>query len=228
MIKTDISHSISIFLELFRKGLTLVDNDYFGLHWWNESMLNEHLSQDETEDRKVLTDYLDRYGERVFCYELYHQVRTLMDCHTKICPETFKELRLQSELKKEHIDEIVAKYFSVKDLDSEYIPDFLLHTPKNFDRQGLIIEVKTNPKLTFSGMKDDLLKIQQFISSYSFDSGIFLTINTNPKKISNIINEKDSKDWLRQNITTPSKITIMCKKKNDVELLELTIEQILS
>jgi len=219
---------IQIFLDFFRQALTLVHNDYYGLHWRNESMLNAVLGQAETEQRQVLQKYLDRYGERVFCYELYHQIRTLMDDHSRNHPDTFRNLNLQSELKKDYIGQIVKEFYGVQALDSEYIPDFLLHTPGNFENQHLIIEVKSNPKLTFSGMTDDLLKIQQFINRYQYERGTFLTININPNKISRILLEQESKDWFRQHINTPERIHIMCKKKNDVALYETTIDQLLT
>jgi hypothetical protein len=220
--------TIQIFLDFFRHALTRVNNDYYGLNWWNESMLNAVIGPEQNEQRTILQEYLERYGERVFCYELYHQVRTLMDEHAQNHPHTFRNIKLQSELKKDYIGQIVADYFGVQALDSEYIPDFLLHSPGNFDNQHLIIEVKSNPKLAFSGMTDDLLKIQQFINRYQYEKGVFLTINTNPKRISSTLVLDTTKDWFRHNINTPDKIHIMCKKKNDVDLYEQTIEQILA
>ena len=217
---------IHIFLEFFRQSLTLVHNDYYGLHWWNESMLNAVIGQTDTEQRRVLQQYLDRYGERVFCYELYHQIRTLMDGHSRIHPETFRDLKLHGELKKDYIGQIAQDYYQAQALDSEYIPDFLLHTPGNFDNQHLIIEIKSNPKLSFSGMTNDLQKIQQFIDRYNYERGVFLTINTNPERVANFLALDATKSWFRDNIRTPDRIHIMCKKKNDVDLYERTIDQL--
>ena len=218
--------AIEIFQDYLRKALTMVHNDYYGLHHWNEPMLNAVMGDTNSENKAVIQEYLDRYGERVFCYELYHQIRTLMDEHSKTNPETFKDLRLQSELKKDYINEIVQAHYGVQALDSEYIPDFLLHTPGNFDKQYLILEVKSNPKISFSGMIDDLKKIQQFISRYRYERGIFLTINTNPKRILNTLKSENSITWLKKIIQTPNQIHIMCKEKNDVELLELKISDL--
>ena len=219
---------IEIFLDCFRRALEHVHNDYYGLHWWNESMLNAVMGSVDNEERAVIQNYLDRYGERVFCYELYHQVRSLMENHSIEFPETFQHVKLQSELKKDYINEIVQNFYGVAALDREYIPDFLLHTPGNFQNQHLIIEVKSNPNISFAGMIDDLLKIQQFISRYQYQRGIFLTVNTNPNRIRNILNQENNRLWLRQNINDPNRIHILCKKKNDVDLYETTISEILN
>jgi len=218
---------IEVFIEFLRQALIKVDNDYYGLHWWNDSMLNATMGEVETKQRKAVKELLDRYGERVFCYELYHQIRVLMDNHHLHNPRTFENVKLQSELKKDYIGQIVQEYFNVEALDSEYIPDFLLHTLGNFDNQFLIIEVKSNPQLSFSGMKDDLLKIQQFITRYHYKKGVFLTINTNPDRIKNALEVEANKDWLRMNIANPERITVMCKKKNDVPLYETSISALI-
>jgi hypothetical protein len=217
---------IDIFIQFIREALCEVDNCYYGLNWWNDSMLNHHQVPENAPERQVLQDYLDRYGERVFCYELYHQLRKKMENHSQHNPNTFQNILLESELKKEFIGKIVEDYYNITALDAEYFPDFLLHTPNNFDNQDIIVEVKSNPKLGFSGMKEDLIKIQQFISKYGYSRGVFLSVNTNPERIGRGLMEPQNIDWLRQNIQTPNIISIFCKKKNDVDLLETTIQEL--
>jgi hypothetical protein len=217
---------IDIFLSLLRQALIRVDNHYYGMNYWNNSMLNYYGVEENSPERQILKNYLDRYGERVFCYELYHQLRVLMseDQHNL----DFENVVLQAELKKENIGEIahVFEAIGIQALDSEYIPDFLLHSPGDFDRQYLITEVKSNPQLTFSGIKDDLLKIQQFITRYSYQRGVFLTINTNPTRIINSLKDLENREWISNNIKNPELIHFMCKKKNDVDLFECTLNNL--
>jgi hypothetical protein len=218
--------AIEIFIEFLRLALTRVHNDYYGLHWWNESMLNSAMSSENSKDKEILKDFLDRYDERVFCYELYHQIRVQMEEFSKNKPELFRHIKLQCELKKDFIHEIVENYFKVKRLDAEYIPDFLLHTPGNFTNQHLIVEVKSNPQLSFNSIQKDLLKIQEFINRYNYQLGIFLTVNTNPSRMINILKDENHRKWLTENINTPERVLFMCKKKNDVELFECQLNNL--
>ncbi len=222
-------HEISVFLDLFRKCLENVDESYYDSHAFNEGELNEILEPSQIHDteKKYLEKFIAFYGERVFCYELYHQVRTLMENHLKIEPILFKDVMLQSELKKQLIDDTIKIYRSnTTPLDAEYFPDFLLHSPSTFNFQLIIIEVKCNPRLSFSGMQDDLLKIQQFINSYKYKKGVFLTVNTDPDKMAQIFATSETLIWLKKNINTPENILFMCKKGQNEVLFEKSILEI--
>ena len=224
MYMADNNGTIDAFLELLRNALCNVEDIYYGRHSWNESMLNyykDHFKISD-DDFAVLKEYLDGYGERVFCYELYHQTRKLMEND----PERFKKVRLQSELEKQQIGKVVEDYFKVKKLDKEFMPDFLLHTPLSFENQYLIIEVKSNADISFSGIKPDLEKIQQFISRYNYERGVFLTINTNPNRMIRMLGDEGNQTWIKNNIANPNLINFMCKKKNDVELFECTLDKL--
>jgi len=218
---------IQIFLEFLRQALKGVNIDYYSRYLHNEGLLNNFLVGEHQDVKDAVSEYFHRHGERVFCYELYHQIRQLMELHIQKNPDSFQGVLLESELKKELIQELLMKYFNVEPLDKEYIPDFILHTPGNFDTQYLIVEVKTNPNLSFSGMTGDLLKIQEFITKYRYEKGLFLTINTDPVRISEILQVGNNKTWLSENILTPDRVIIMCKQNNNIDLFERSIQQVL-
>lgn len=50
---------------------------YYGLHYWDST--NYYLDGLEKTKRLLLQPYLERYHERVFCYELYYKLRVLME-----------------------------------------------------------------------------------------------------------------------------------------------------
>ena len=225
-VNVEIMDPIQLFLKHFRQALSMVDNDYYRFIQSNNNLISKAIGTRKDKKAKIIAANIDRHAERVFCYELYYQIRYLMDQQRIKFSETFPQLKLQSELKKELIYDIVED--DIKALDKEYIPDFLLHTPGNFKNQLLIIEVKSKPDLSFSGMKGDLLKIQQFINNYQYKKGIFLTINTNPKKIETSLKHNNNKSWLQKNINTRDKIIIMYKESNDIGIFEQSIEEILN
>jgi hypothetical protein len=199
-------------IELFQRAINNVDDIYYGRDWWNDSMLNYHEIYENDARRKIIEPYLATYGERVFCYELYHQMRIQLDNYIKD-GGTISPLYLQAELKKEHIGDLAAKNLGLEVLDKEYIPDFLLHCPDSTEHQELIIEVKTDPKLTPSKIKEDLLKIQEFITRYKYQKGIFLTVNTEADKM--LKNLTKNRHWLQERLPEKSQIIFMCKTKRN-------------
>ncbi len=96
------------FLKLLQQALDHVSDDYYGTQ---EKLDNAFLAVWDDENvqlsskRKPLEIFLSRYDERVFCYELYHQIRVLMDEYYKEHPalEGKTTVCLQAELKKKHI-----------------------------------------------------------------------------------------------------------------------------
>jgi len=112
-----------IFLGLFRQALDQVEQIYYGTAWWNASMFNSCQGYEDDSQRMILADYLERYDERVFCYELYHQVRLRMEVYRIEHPEDRSPLLFQGELRKEQINDIVAKHFQVQQLEKAYLRD---------------------------------------------------------------------------------------------------------
>jgi hypothetical protein len=219
MPEYNVEDRIDIFLDLFRQALSNVDNSYYGSHWWIKPRLDDYLRPDD-ENRETIEEYLFRFSERVFCYEQYHQVRKLMEEFEEQNPEILSNVLLQGELEKGQIGRVIEEFFGVRALSHEYIPDFLLHSPGHFDSQDLIIEVKSNPEITFSGIKPDLLKIQEFILRYRYNRGVFLTINTEPDRMERTLAVENNRRWIQQELSERERIIFMCKQQNDAPLFE--------
>ncbi|HYT43953.1 MAG TPA: hypothetical protein VEP90_16555 [Methylomirabilota bacterium] len=217
---------ITAFLDMFRKALSQVDETYYGIDWWNQSQLNyPELYQDDPRQQAIQT-YLARYGERVFCYEFYHQLRSLMKDFSIENPGLDSSVRLEAELRKRELDADLEELFDVKALDKEYIPDFLLHSPGDFDKQWLVIEVKSNPKTAFGDIRDDLSKIQKFISSYKYEKGIFLIVNNPISRIRGLLSDSSNQEWIRNNLRNSPGILFISKENRGSEIFECCLNNI--
>jgi hypothetical protein len=114
-----------IFLNLFRQALSQVEAMYYGI------------------DRRH-NPIFARHDERVFCYELYHQMRSLMQEYPAGNPDSFSSLRFQGELRKERISVDTEEQFNVKALSKPYIPDFLLHAlGRPYENPGAYHDIDT-------------------------------------------------------------------------------------
>ena len=98
------------------------------------------------------------FRERVYCYELYHQMRAHWP------PET--PFKLNGELDKQGhpiLRELGA---------SGAKPDFLVHTPGDMDGNYAIIEVKHSSSLR--GIRKDLRTLEQFATRVRYRRAIYL------------------------------------------------------
>lgn len=98
--------------------------------------------------------------ERVFCYELYHQLRNSVTI--------YNDLTLSGEIdKRGHID------FAPEDQKN---PDFVFHIPGTHKGNAMVIEVKgkMNP---CDDIEKDFNTIITFIEKYSYVMGIFVLYN---------------------------------------------------
>jgi hypothetical protein len=162
--------------------------------------------------------YFRRYDERTFCYELYHQLRCLIDEHRRTNALADDGVRLQGELTKKHIGEVAASILggeagvTVTALEREYIPDFLLHTPGNFKSQGLVMEVKTAADIPLRDIKSDLLKLQEFVQKYAYGRALFLVTNNSIQRIQEILGQTETINWIRDELPARSQILLYCKE----------------
>jgi hypothetical protein len=117
------------------------------------------LSQMDASYYRLLTTY-NQAGivrERIFCYELYHQIRSCMRPDHDI-------LSLHGEIDKGgHAD------FAV---DDQFNPDFVFHVPGTHEFNTLVIEVKGN--LHKKGILKDFTTLLTFTSKYQYKAGIFI------------------------------------------------------
>jgi hypothetical protein len=152
--------------------------------------------------RFVENDF-ERYGERVFCYEFYHQLRNLIVNERILNPDFLLEAELQGEVDKFQIMGLIDR-FGLTSLSREFIPDFLMHSPGNANNHPYVIEVKCTGNLTPRAVLKDLEKINEFITRYSYQRGLFITINSNVdeivellKSLSRRIDSMEGKDRIK-------------------------------
>jgi hypothetical protein len=99
------------------------------------------------------------YRERVYCYELYHQMRMRWPNNTKYC--------LNGEIDK-------AAHPILRKLGADHIkPDFLIHKPGHMGSNHAIIEVKTK-NAPPDGIKKDLESLAIFINRVQYQRAIYL------------------------------------------------------
>jgi len=105
------------------------------------------------------------YRERVYCYELYHQLRCLWP------KETFFVLNGELDKKAHPI---------LKKLGADYAkPDFLVHTPGSMDGNHAIIEVKST-SAKGKGIRKDLRTLTLFLTKVGYERGIYLIFGDDP------------------------------------------------
>jgi hypothetical protein len=131
-----------------------------------------------TEDYFKLTTTYEPSGivrERVFCYELYHQIRLQLGNNHK--------LTLNGEIdKRGHID------FKQKDRKN---PDFVFHNPGEHKGNTIILEVKGN--LDVAGITKDFDTMTTFVRSYRYKAGVFLLYNHNLNQLQKALGDKFDK-----------------------------------
>lgn len=123
-------------------------------------LLREATSRIELQYFQVELDGGDPiYRERVYCYELYHQLRCLWpsDC----------EYSLNGELDK-------AAHPILRALGADYAkPDLLVHSPGHMSGNNTIIEVKSS-RATSAGIKKDLQTLALFREKVGYQRAIYL------------------------------------------------------
>jgi hypothetical protein len=99
------------------------------------------------------------YRERVYCYELYHQMRLLWPANTLY--------RLNGELDK-------AAHPILRTLNADHAkPDLLVNQPGNMNHNHAVIEVKRSPANT-DGIRKDLNTLCLFINKVRYQRAIYI------------------------------------------------------
>lgn len=108
------------------------------------------------------------YRERVYCYELYHQMRSIwpQDARFSLNGEVDKRAHPQWG----HIQARVAA------------PDLLVHTPGHMDGNHCVIEVKPG-NARREGIEKDLLTLSQFKERAGYERAILLFYGNIPKAL---------------------------------------------
>jgi len=99
------------------------------------------------------------YRERVYCYELYHQMRTLWPRDVPFV--------LNGE-----VDKVAHPLLAQLGADSAK-PDFLVHLPGRMEGNFAIIEVKSANAVT-AGMRKDLSMLKRFVERVGYRDALYL------------------------------------------------------
>ncbi len=80
------------------------------------------------------------------------------------------------------------------------------------------MEVKSDPNLSWSSIKGDLAKLQEFIARYFYQQGVFLTVNTSPERMYAKLIKPKNREWIGTELPDRSKILFMCKEQYGKEI----------
>ncbi|WP_139362077.1 hypothetical protein [Hymenobacter sp. CRA2] len=116
-------------------------------------------------------------AERVYAYELYHQLRCLTSKG-----DIYSAFRIDGEINKALIDQI-ENYGLVESHElprRSFCPDIVMHRAQNTREESgqfLIIEMKRNHGLSQRKIQIDILKLLHYIKSLNFQLGAFVVFN---------------------------------------------------
>ncbi len=108
------------------------------------------------------------FRERVYCYELYHQLRCLMEGNTSYS--------LGGEVDKS------AHPMIQEDGIMNTVPDLLIHKPGYMEGNLVIIEVKPI-KADIGNIYNDIRKISTYISNANYVKGVMLLYGDDKPKV---------------------------------------------
>ncbi|MEB5972645.1 hypothetical protein ACWXWB_14885 [Pantoea dispersa] len=136
------------------------------------------------------------FSERVYCYELYHLIRVRMHIYERQ-NGPLREIFLHSELVKRIITREQADFYEVRPLGEQRIPDFIFHTPNNFNNQVATMEVKV-ATLYAADLYDDLRKLTDMAERYQYQLAIFHCINNPRERLLSLLSEIED-EWANLN-----------------------------
>jgi hypothetical protein len=174
--------------KMLATALASVDQVYYRTSFENLNAISQaiRLTGRFGNDVEGDDDTFYRYGERVFCYELYHALRCIYKESTASEMELIKGAVFQGEVNKIQVLELI-QHFGLEELNGEYAPDFLLHTPGTSEHHSCVIEVKCNPALSRGQLLMDLQKINEFITKYRYRFGFFIATNVSQERVLELI-----------------------------------------
>lgn len=187
-------------LEILEQGITAVEEKYF--HFPISS--NNQMMQ--------------IYRERVYCYELYHQIRILqkqMSCDLK------QQIDINGEPdKRGHIW-----------INNGCNPDMIFHKAGTMTKNYLVVEVKNNlnGKLKNNenkpdGVYKDFINLYYFIAQYQYQKGCFHLYgleSNNKEKLTEIVKNIFLNDKYNQHVL--NNIIIMLKQNSKSDLIKLNV-----
>ena len=192
-------------LEMFKEAIERVDKKYFYFPIASKNKENTVI-----------------YRERVYCYELYHQLRTLQE-NSYI--NLNKQVDINCEPNKRGHDWIA----------NGCNPDFIFHKAGKMNGNYLVVEVKNNLNISLinscekiEGVYKDFTNLCKFVKKYKYQKGCFYLYGQGEnkkdkiKKIINLVLQNNNyDDSVLQNIE------IIIKEKHNSELLITNMKKII-
>lgn len=187
--------TVELFLQLIMDSLENVGDEYY----------------------KLTTTYrtLGVVRERIFCYELYHQMRLIQSARG------LTDVQIHGEIDKSgHV---------AFDSNARKNPDFVFHVPGMMKGNAIVVEVKGKIEGTYQeGVYKDIVTLSKFTNNkHYYHSAVLIIYNCTYDEFLRKIGEF-LKNRLQDNKFSTDKIIIICKKsksspsvrKNLNELLE--------
>lgn len=169
----------TILLSLILDALNFVEDSYYVTAYQNVYAIRNALQSRGVWQGEIFY----RYGERVFCYEFYHGMKVILHHRLRANPQLLGGAILQAEVNKMQVPELLD-HFGLEQLNGEYAPDFLIHTPGNADYHPCVMEIKAHPNVTINEIFLDLQKLNQFIERYHYHYGFFIAVNSDEDQFS--------------------------------------------
>ena len=168
-------------------------------------MITGSLDNVGDEYYKITTTYESSgiVRERVFCYELYHQMRSVQSARG------LTDVQIHGEIDKSgHI---------AFDRNSRKNPDFVFHVPGMMKGNAIVVEVKGKIEGNYQeGVYKDIVTLSNFPNNkHYYHSGILIIYNYTYDEFLHNIGEF-LKNQLQENKFPTDKIIIICKKSKSI------------
>ena len=168
-------------------------------------MIEDSLENVGDEYYKITTTYESSgiVRERVFCYELYHQMRLVQSARG------LTDVQIHGEIDKSgHV---------AFDRNARKNPDFVFHIPGMMQGNAIVVEVKGKLEGTYQeGVYKDIVTLSKFTNNkHYYHSGILIIYNYTYDEFLHSIGEF-LKNQLQENKFPTDKIIIICKKSKSI------------
>ena len=168
-------------------------------------MIKGSLDNVGDEYYKITTTYESSgiVRERVFCYELYHQMRSVQSARG------LTDVQIHGEIDKSgHI---------AFDRNSRKNPDFVFHVPGMMKGNAIVVEVKGKIEGNYQeGVYKDIVTLSKFTNNkHYYHSGVLIIYNYTYDEFLRKIGEF-LKNRLQENKVPTDKIIIICKKSKSI------------
>ena len=168
-------------------------------------MIKGSLDNVGDEYYKITTTYESSgiVRERVFCYELYHQMRLVQS------ERGLNDVQIHGEIDKSgHI---------AFDRNARKNPDFVFHIPGMMQGNAIVVEVKGKLEGTYQeGVYKDIVTLSKFTDNkHYYHSGVLIIYNYTYDEFLRKIGEF-LKNRVQENKVSTDKIIIICKQSKGI------------